>query len=137
MKDIPFEKVSVEEAKTITKLELDTPRVPGKNWEAYRGPRVQTRPNIKELLPWIQQLPAEVRPKQLVIQYPRIANKLAELWGHPIACEKYFNDLMLDERGTRQGFPPLVALELTSLQTYFNTHVLTHHYGVWGDRIGE
>ncbi len=137
MKDIPFEKISVEEAKTCTRMERDTPQGFGKNWDAYRGAMAQPRPNIKELLPWVQQLPANVRPRQLVIQYPRIANKLVELWTKPILCDKYFSELMLDQRGTRQGFPPEIALELAALQQHFNTHVLHHHFTVWGDRIGE
>ncbi len=137
MKDIPFEKVSVEDARASAKLEPDTPQLSAKNWKTYRDARAQPSPNIKELLPWIQQLPMEVRPKHLIVQYARIANKLVQLWSHPQACEKYFNNLMLDERGTRQGFPPEVAQELAALQVYFNTHVLPHHFSVWGDRIGE
>ncbi|RJG00911.1 hypothetical protein [Noviherbaspirillum sedimenti] len=136
MTDIPFEKISVEEAHNSTWQELPPPKVLDKNWGAHRFPLSQDKPDIKQLMPWVQQLPPEVRPRQLVIQYARIANKLAELWKHPIACEKYFNALMIDDRGDRQGFPADVALELAALQAYFTTHVLVQHYSVWGDRIG-
>lgn len=136
MKDLPFEKVSPEEAKAPTTLDLDTRSEQDRTWQPKREGREPSRPDIKALFPWVQQLPPEVRPKQLIVQYARIANKLAQLWKHPIACEKYFNELMLDERGDRQGFPAEVALELAALQGYFSTHVLVHHYDAWGDRIG-
>lgn len=136
MKDIPFEKTSVEDAANSTWQEPPPSKSLDRNWGTYRFPRNVTTPDIKLLMPWIQQLPAEVRPRQLVIQYARIAHKLAELWKHPIACEKYFNELMIDNRGDRQGFPSDVALELAALQAYFATNVLVQHYSVWGDRIG-
>jgi hypothetical protein len=137
MKDgIPFEKTSIEEVQNSTWQEPPPSKVLGKNWGVNRYPQHQEKPNIKLLTPWVQQLPPEVRPRQLVIQYARIANKLASLWPHPIACEKYMNELMIDERGDRQGFPAEVALELAALQAYFATHVLVHHYDVWGERIG-
>lgn len=135
--DIPFEKVSPSEAKAATSLELDTPKPAEKSRSNYRDTTEQTRPDIKELMPWVQQLPAEVRPRHLIVQYPRIANKMAKLWKYPIACEKYLNELMLDERGDRQGFPPEVGQEITALQIYFNTTVLKPQYTVWGDRIGD
>jgi hypothetical protein len=136
MKDIPFEKTSVEEIQNSTWQELPPPKMLEKNWGSHRFPQSEEKPDIKLLMPWVQQLPPEVRPRQLVIQYARIANKLASLWPQPIACEKYLNELMIDERGDRQGFPAEVALELAALQAYFATHVLVHHYDVWGERIG-
>lgn len=137
MKDLPFEKVSPAEAKAATDLELDAPKPPARHFPPQREGREPQRPDVKELFPWIQQLPPDVRPKALIVQYARIANKLAKLWKQPVACEKYFNELMLDERGDRKGFPPEVALELAALQGYFSTHVMVHHFGVWGERIGE
>lgn len=136
MKDgIPFEKTSVEEVQHSTWQELPPPKSLEKNWGSHRFPQKQEKPDIKLLTPWVQQLPQEVRPRQLVIQYARIANKLASLWSHPVACEKYLNELMMDERGDRQGFPADVALELAALQAYFATNVMVPHYDVWGDRI--
>lgn len=96
-----------------------------------------TAPNIKLLMPWVAQLPPEIRPHELIVQYARIANKLAELWKRPVACEKYLNELMIDERGDRQGFPSAVAQELAALHIYYTTKVVTQHFTVWGDRIGD
>jgi hypothetical protein len=135
MKAIPFEKTSVAEAQNSTWQKPPPSKTPEKNWDTHRFGQSQEKPDIKLLMPWVQQLPPEVRPRQLVIHYARIANKLASLWPHPIACEKYLNELMIDERGDRHGFPADVALELAALQAYFATHVLVHHYDVWGTRI--
>lgn len=137
MSDIPFEKFSVEEVQNSTWQDIPPPRSLSKNWDAHRPAVSEVKPDIRLLMPWVQELPEEVRPRQLVIQYARIANKLASLWHHPIACEKYLNELMIDERGDRQGFPAEVALELATLQAYFTTHIATPHFSVWGDRIGD
>ncbi len=136
MKAIPFEKVSVEAARETMTPEPKSTRPPEKDWSQYRTRQEKPAPNIKELMPWIQQLPLEVRPKQLIIQYARIANRLAILWSHPPTCEKYLAELILDKRGTRKGFPPEVTTELLALQRYFMLHVLKPEYSVWGDRIG-
>lgn len=134
---IPFEKVSVEEAKAKAQADKESVQIPDVNWQPFRSGKDPARPNIKELMPWIQQLPMAVRPKELIIQFARIANRLAELWSYPKECEKYLNELMIDERGTRQGFPPEVAQELAALHAHFNTHVLPNHRTIWGDLIDE
>ncbi len=136
MADIPFEKLSVEEVQNSTWQDIPPPRSLAKNWQAHRPTTSEAKPDIRLLLPWVQELPEEVRPRQLVIQYARIANRLASLWHHPAACEKYLNELMIDERGDRKGFPAEVALELATLQAYFTTQVASQHFSIWGDRIG-
>src|SRR5687768_16495615 len=99
MKDdsIQFEKVSVADAKKKADAEdqkKEKPKLRDKNWNSYRGGAGggggtgaaggANQPDIKELFPWVQELPPEVRPKELITQYARIANKLAKLWKHPI-----------------------------------------------------
>ena len=136
MSNIPFEKLTVEEVQNSTWQDLPPPKSLDRNWTSHRFPQNQVKPDIKLLMPWVQQLPPEVRPRHLVSQYARIAHKLAELWKHPQACEKYLNGLMIDERGDREGFPAEVALELAALQAYFTTVVQVQQYSIWGDRIG-
>jgi hypothetical protein len=51
--------------------------------------------------------------------FPRIAAKIRELWGKR-ALDTYFAELVVDERGSRQGFPPEVLtaiLEIARLHT--------------------
>lgn len=48
-------------------------------------------------------------------KFPRIGQKLSELWGTK-DLSAYLNELMTDTRdGKRQGFPPEVATALFSL----------------------
>lgn len=63
-------------------------------------------------------------PHELEKQFPRILNKIIELWDTP-QMEAYFNDLMVDKRGNRQGFPAAVATEIFYLsQVYERTRKL-------------
>ncbi len=54
-------------------------------------------------------------PKNLEKQYPRVVNRIINLW-HSREIDDYFTELMLDNRAsTREGFPPEVASEIFSL----------------------
>lgn len=56
-------------------------------------------------------------PKVLEQKFPRVFNRIIELWHSP-DIDDYFTDLMMDTReGTRQGFPPDAASEIFSLST--------------------
>lgn len=137
--DIPFEKVTVKEAKVaLEESDAAVPAAPKKNWSAIRHAEGDEQVRVNsEVMAWLSSLPPEVRPRGLAIHYPRIFNKIAELWNRPLLCEKYLDELLMDERGTRQGFPPDVAAELTVLKTHFNATANTQHFGVWGERIGR
>lgn len=67
---------------------------------------------------WVALLPGEIQPRALLRTYPRIANIMAALWGNRESFEKYLNDLLIDQRGNRQGFPPDVHIELLNLRDY-------------------
>jgi len=69
---------------------------------------------------WVAGLPAEVRPLQLLKRFPRIANVLAQAWNDPTAYREYMFDLLIDRRGSRQGFPQEVRSELLRLRSYFD-----------------
>jgi tankyrase len=58
-------------------------------------------------------------PHQLDMRFARIVDKIADLWGKP-EMEPYFNDLMVDKRGNRQGFPPTVMMEIFALSNYYH-----------------
>jgi len=49
-------------------------------------------------------------------QFPRIAEAIVLLWGHP-EMDAYFNKIAVDERGDREGFPPEVMSDLLMLAT--------------------
>lgn len=57
----------------------------------------------------------ECYPLNLEVQYPRVMDRITELWNST-EIDAYFTDLMIDNRGgTRQGFPHNVASEIFAL----------------------
>ncbi len=57
---------------------------------------------------WLDELPGTVRPERTAARFPHIANNLCTRWPTPQACISYFDELVLDNRGGRAGFPPLI-----------------------------
>jgi hypothetical protein len=68
---------------------------------------------------WMASLPLEVQPRALARRFPRLANALAALWARPVEAADYLNDLLVDRRGGRQGFPLEVLDELHTLNAYY------------------
>ena len=68
-------------------------------------------------------LPVAVRPLKLGERYPRIVNTLGLLRAQPPSFRAYFDDLFVDTRGDRQGFPPDIKEELARLKIFFETAV--------------
>jgi len=50
-------------------------------------------------------------------RFPRIATTIRELWGKR-ALDEYFNQLVVVERGERQGFPPDVLAAILELARF-------------------
>jgi hypothetical protein len=57
-------------------------------------------------------------PGKLAQAYPAIMQKIITLWETPM-MEAYFQEIMVDERGGRQGFSPDVAAEIYYLSKVF------------------
>jgi len=89
---------------------------------ARRRPQAPETLNA-ETIRWLAGLPADVRPNVFPIQYTRIANRLARVWPTPSACLDYFDELLTDRRGGRQGFAFDIALELAGLKDHYETVV--------------
>jgi hypothetical protein len=61
--------------------------------------------------------PPAPRPEPFPIvaaAYPRVAERIRGLWGTP-QCDVYLDELLIDRRGGRQGFPPDVVSALLML----------------------
>lgn len=84
---------------------------------------------------WLNELPEAVRPMSTCALFPRIVNRLAKLWGKPGECRAYFDELLLDRRGNRQGFSTQIAFELAALKNYFETAVHPSRQTVWDEII--
>ena len=54
-------------------------------------------------------------PRNLEESYPRILEKIIMLWGSP-EIDDCLNDLLIDTRGGRAGFPAEVMAEIFNLQ---------------------
>ena len=78
-------------------------------------PSEQDRTLSAEARQWLRRLPARERPLALCSMYSRLANRLARVWDDPAQTEAVFDELLIDHRGGRLGFSPLVAGELMRL----------------------
>jgi hypothetical protein len=67
---------------------------------------------------WLRELPARRRPLRLCQLYPRVANRLAWCWRDASLSRHVLDDLLIDRRGGRQGFPRPVQRELLRLQEF-------------------
>ena len=86
----------------------------------------------------LRDAPAAFYPRQLVDSYPRIADKIVQLWGTP-EIEAYFQELMLNDRGDRQGFSQPVLTEILNLRTWYRSRLPPQPRSVdnWVDMINE
>lgn len=59
-------------------------------------------------------------PWKTSARFPQIVEKIAELWPNATAMRAYFEQLLLTERETRQGFPQEIYTEIDSLSDLYN-----------------
>ena len=96
------------------------PRLGGTGRET--GPAARSRLSAQsetlssEAHAWVRQLPVPARPLELCNVYPRVANRIARYWNDLAMTDAVFDDLQVDHRGGRKGFPAPVAVELVRLQ---------------------
>ena len=87
---------------------------------------------LNQLLPvtrrWMETLPDSIRPIELIRLYPRIANRIAHSWHDPRVLHEVFNELMIDQRGGRKGFPAPILAELLLLREFVDgAHSTSFH----------
>jgi hypothetical protein len=76
---------------------------------------------------WLESLSDDMRPETLAAQYPRITNLIAEQWRQPTKMDKFFDEVFVDSRGGRKGFPFGVLMELTTLKNYYYASVFPRY----------
>ena len=59
----------------------------------------------------------DLYPQRTEEKFPRIVEKIAVLWGSP-QMARYFTELLFDDRGGREGFPPDIMTELFRLSNF-------------------
>jgi uncharacterized protein len=57
-------------------------------------------------------------PMQLANAHPRIIDRIVSLWPQGSALDAYLDDLLIDQRGNREGFPPAIIMEILALKNY-------------------
>lgn len=67
---------------------------------------------------WLRRLPARRRPLRLCERFPRVANRIAWCWSDVRLADQVLDDLLVDRRGGRQGFPPAIVAELRRLREF-------------------
>jgi hypothetical protein len=70
---------------------------------------------------WFDTFPRRVQPYALCKLYPRIANLIAAKWADTKALSAYFDELLVDRRRGRRGFPLAVLDDLCVLRDYHAT----------------
>ncbi len=98
---------------------------------ASRRPVQPSNTLAAEAQQWLQTLPESVRPTELPETYGRIVNALCKVWARPQACLALFDELVIDRRGGRQGFPGGIALEIAALKDHYETHVHATQQTPW------
>ena len=71
------------------------------------------------------------RPQELAAAYPRIVNHMAKLWKMPREMDRYFEELLTDTRGHRQGFPLKILMELSTLKDHYQAKVFPTRHDAW------
>lgn len=67
-----------------------------------------TPENFKKLFALVP----ERYPSALAANYPRVLNQIIANWESPAEQDVYLNELVVDKRGNRAGFPPKVLAEI-------------------------
>lgn len=119
---LDFESVDIAQARKV----LDEPMtIRGGSGYVAPPPFYRRRPETdrdKRLTPdafqWLHEMPRHERPIQLALQFPRIVNKLADIWPDNMATTAYLQELLVDLRGNRRGFPAPVIGDLMRLRAY-------------------
>lgn len=140
---LDFEFVSLSDAKKVSEeaqANIAVNRKPEtvqeeQDWTKVRQPQIAFDLQLQqETAEWLLGLPNDIRPLHLAKKFPRVANNIARAWRRPAICDDVFEELMIDHRGTRQGFPEEVAMEIATLAEYYRAVAYPKKDDVWTQR---
>jgi hypothetical protein len=113
--DVRFTHASRSKAESM----LEAEREEGE--QRKRSKAEPTNIALPRTLAWAATLPADVQPTALIRLYGRIANVLALDWNDPLAIAADFDQLLIDRRVSRKGFPPIIVTELRALARHYGS----------------
>ena len=97
-------------------------------------PSAQLSPELSaDALLLLDALTRRCRLHALPARFPRVLNRIAALWSRPALAASCFEDLLLDTRGTRAGFPPEVLSELLALRSVNASRIFPKKTDPWQD----
>ena len=97
---------------------------PGADWRAAREQADASDGALHDrTFKWLATLPADIRPMATGRAYPRVLNRIGDLWGHCEYTRLHFQSLLIDRRKGRKGFPPEARRELEALQQHYFEHL--------------
>jgi hypothetical protein len=88
----------------------------GRIWRQVRSPYDDQL--LIATVGWMRKLPRAIRPLETARRFPRILNRFAHNWDAPRMLDAFFEELLHDKRGTREGFPPAIYVEILHLRDY-------------------
>lgn len=88
-------------------------------------------PLTGEALRLLVGLDGKVKLEELPTRFPRVLNRIAEVWHNPQQADRYFDELLLYSRGVRQGFPRSVVTEIASLHHLHLRRVFPKRVDPW------
>ena len=62
----------------------------------------------------------DLYPHKLEERFPRLIDKIVDAWHSPELASAVFDELLVDRRGGRQGFPPDIAREIYRLSVAYD-----------------
>jgi hypothetical protein len=108
----------------------------GQDWQR-RAPRECDQALTGTTRHWLRRLPAGRRPWRLCEHFPRVANRIAWCWPDAALAAQVLDDLLVDRRGGRRGFPAPVARELQRLRQFNDNQRLETRQGAWWPALGR
>lgn len=115
MRTIAFEQVSHDAARAALDADLRRNAAQPPQEDPAAHPTSPPEPLADATLHWLAALPQHAGARRLAEHFPRIANRLAACWARPKEALFYLNELLVDTRCSRQGFPEAVMMELLHL----------------------
>lgn len=96
------------------------------SWDSRRRPHRHTdQALILDAEGWLATLPQDAPALTLAARFPRIVNNIVARLANPFELADYMDQLLVDRRGNRAGFPVPVMTDLIRLNSHF---VKTHRY---------
>jgi hypothetical protein len=129
MKPLEFERITVED---VQRLMADQARPTSPEHRHHEREQAPPEPIADATIAWIARLPPLMRPMELARQFPRVANRICELWKRPSQCDVYMRELIMSKRGDRRGFPPEVAKEISDLADHYVT-LFPYRHSIWDE----